>query len=150
MEPNRTEEIGSAARRARAEAAMRCDLALEPAQAWLLKGHFGDGDEVVIPGLLLDDLGGCTAVEASLTLPDFHQMLAMAGRAEIAMLAELSADASARPKPEANVWAVVAERNKRRLAVQSILALDRVVVDGYGTRRVALIRATDLIPDPRG
>jgi hypothetical protein len=149
MEPNQADDVGAAVRRARAEAGARYDLALEPAQAWCLKGHFGEPDEVVIPGLLLDDLGGCTAIEATLALPAFHQMLAMAGRAELAMLADRASETASRTRPEANVWAVVAERVGRRIAVKALLALDRVVVDGYGARRVDLLRAADLIPNAR-
>ena len=133
-----------------AEAA-RYDVALEPAQAWSLKGVLDDADEVVIPGLLLDDLGNCSPVEASLSMPSFHKMLAMATLQENRMLSARNAPEPYRTKSEANVWAVdgLLDDRNRRLTVSDIAALDRVVVDAYGTHCIESLRAVQLVPGPK-
>jgi hypothetical protein len=125
------------------------DLALEPNQAWFLKGVMGEADEVVIPGLLLDDLGGCTNVEAALDLATFHQMLAMAAMQDARMFAVRASGEHERDKPEANVWHVEGPRSRNRIDVRLIRALDRVVVDNYGTRCIETMRASAMIPGPR-
>ena len=127
----------------------RYDVALEPTQAWCLKGVLGEPDEIMIPGLLLDDLGNCSPVEASLSLPSFHKMLAMATLQENRMLAARHAPEPYRTKAEANVWAVDGRLDERRLTVSAIAALDRVVVDAFGTHCVETMRATQLVPGPK-
>lgn len=127
----------------------RHEVALEPSQAWCLKGMLGEQDEIVIPGLLLDDLGNCAPVEASLSAADFHKMLAMTALQENRMLAARHAAQPYRTKAEANVWAVDGRLDERRLSVSAIVALDRVVVDAYGTHCVESMRAAQLLPGPK-
>jgi hypothetical protein len=127
----------------------RYDVALEPAQAWCLKGVLGEPDEIVIPGLLLDDLGNCSSVEARMRIHIFYQMLAMVARAEDRMRAARAAPVPERTRPEANVWLVEGVRDASRLAIDTIGALDRVVVDAYGAHRMDGLRTAELLPGPR-
>jgi hypothetical protein len=130
-------------------ALQRHDVALEPGQAWCLKGIGTGSDEIIIPGLLLDDLGNCSAIEATLDLLTYYQMLAMVSLQESRMLASRAAAQPDRLRPEANVWLVEGHASGRRLRIVTIKALDRVVVDGYGSHCVETLWASQLLPGPR-
>jgi hypothetical protein len=127
----------------------RYDVALEPAQAWCLKGVLGEPDEIVIPGLLLDDLGNCSSVEARMPVPTFYQMLAMVARAEERMQAARAAPEPERTRPEANVWLLEGIMESGRLRIDAIAALDRVVVDAYGAHRMDSLRSSEILPGQR-
>jgi hypothetical protein len=132
-----------------ASAIDRYDVALEPSQAWCLKGLLGEPDEIVIPGLLLDDLGNCSAVEARMSVPTFYQMLAMVALAENRMLAARAAPEPERTRPEANVWLLEGTLEGGRLAIKTIATLDRVVVDAYGAHRLDSLHPREILPGPR-
>lgn len=109
------------------EPVQRHCLGLEPRQAWRLKGTGGETDEIVVPGILLDDLGRTSSAEAVMGREVFCQLQALAAMAEIRML---EARARARPRrmrAEANVWLVDGVRKGRRIEVTGIVSLDRVV-----------------------
>jgi hypothetical protein len=127
----------------------RHDVALEPGQAWCLKGVLGEPDEIVIPGLLLDDLGNCSSVEARMPVPTFYQMLAMVARAEERMQAARAAPDPERARPEANVWHLEGILESGRLRIDAIGALDRVVVDAYGAHRMDSLRSSEILPGQR-
>jgi hypothetical protein len=149
MEP-RQEQPGEAGASASAQGALdRFDVALEPGQAWCLKGLGDEPDEVVIPGLLLDDLGGCTSVEASLDLPTYYQMLAMVSVQEARMIAARNGSPPERMRPEANVWSLTGSLLRGRIEVETLAALDRVVVDSYGTSCLETMRASQILPGPK-
>lgn len=149
MDSNPTRQAQAALKDQASDERQCYDVALEPAQAWCLKGVLGDTDEIVIPGLLLDDLGNCSPVEAALSLSEFHKMLAMATHQENEMLSARNAPEPHRTKAEANIWSVEGLVESRRLSVSCITALDRVVVDAYGTHCVDTMRASQLVPAPK-
>ncbi len=149
MEPQHGLSAGEANSDTPAACIDRYDVALEPAQAWCLKGVLDEPDAIVIPGLLLDDLGNCSSVEARMSIHTFYQMLAMVARAEDRMRAARAASDPERTRPEANVWLIDGVRDGSRLAIETIAALDRVVVDAYGAHRLDGLRPTELLPGPR-
>jgi hypothetical protein len=125
-------------------------VGLEPRHAWRLKGLGGTQDEIVVPGILLDDTGTNTPVEASLAPGTFFQMQALAAMAELRMLAARARPKPARTRPEANVWLVDARRTGRRVEIAAIVALDRVVLSKDGQWRTDSLPSADLVPGERG
>jgi hypothetical protein len=132
-----------------ASAIDRYDVALEPGQAWCLKGLLGEPDEIVIPGLLLDDLGNCSAVEARMPVPTFYQMLAMVA---LAGGPDARRPRSTRARAHPARGQCLAPRRlpgRRAPRDRDDRALDRVVVDAYGAHRLDSLRRARSCPDQR-
>jgi hypothetical protein len=121
-------------------------VGLEPKQAWRLKGLCGADDEIVIPGILLDDFGRSASIEAGMAFAVFCQMQAMAALAELRMLEGRGAARPHRTKPEANVWLLDGRREGRRIEVVAVASLDRIVFLPDRHLRVDTMAAAQIVP----
>jgi hypothetical protein len=98
----------------------------EPRNAWRLKGTGDEPDEIVVPGILLDDFGRSASIEAVMSHALFCQVQAMAALAELRMVEARTGPKPRRLRPEANVWLVEGTRREKRLDIAAVVALDRV------------------------
>lgn len=129
-----------------AEPMQRHVVGLEPSHAWRLRGLRGAEDEIIVPGILLDDVGRITSVEASMDYPVFCQLQAMAALADLRMLAARGAARPGRREPEANVWLVEGSQDGRRLAIAAIVSLDRLVFAPDRHLCVDTMTAAQIVP----
>ncbi|CAN5595896.1 hypothetical protein BH23PSE1_BH23PSE1_02950 [soil metagenome] len=131
-------------------AVQRFLVGLEPLHAWGLGQADDEPEEVVIPGLLLDDFDHCTCIEAVMSVRHFCQLQSLALLAENRMLLARAMAAAHRLVPEANVWLVEGRLAGRTLEATGIVGLDRLVLERERTQRVDTLSLCDIIPNGRG
>lgn len=124
----------------------RHHVGLAPKQAWRVKGSRDGTDEIVIPGLLLDDHGGSEKIEATMPYQVFCQLQAMAAIADVRMLNARAAEKPQRKAPEANVWLVEGVLRRKELDLRELVSLDRLVFDKAGQRCVDRMSLSQLMP----
>jgi hypothetical protein len=121
-------------------------VGLEPRQAWRLKGLGGAADEIVIPGILLDDFGRTTPAEATLAYTVFCQMQALAAMAEVRMIEARAQQRPRRTRAEANIWLIDGIRRGRRIEVLAVVSLDRLVFAPDRHLRTDTLAVSQIVP----